>query len=119
MNDQTYAYINLEYMDMMSDGDDGMKKVMLEMLLEELPLEVEKMNNLAAESNWTDLGAVSHKMKSTLSFVGNENMTNANRDIEMICKSGEGLEKIPELLRALTENTPFAVGELRLEFERL
>ena len=119
MNDQAYSYINLDYMNMMSDGDDGMKKVMLEMLLEELPMELEKMNRLASEANWQELGAVSHKMKSTLSFVGNDDMTNSNKGIEMICKTGEGLEGIPDRLGKLTEKAPFALGELRLEFERI
>jgi len=39
MDVNCYKHINLEYMDMMSDGDDSMKKIMLEMLLEELPQE--------------------------------------------------------------------------------
>ncbi len=119
MSDQSYIHINLDYMDMMSDGDDSMKKVMLEMLLEELPMELEKMNALTSESNWTELGAVSHKMKSTLSFVGNEAMTNANKDIELICKNKEGLDTIPGLIAVITENAPKTLEELKMEFERL
>lgn len=118
MNDQSYVYINLDYMEMMSDGDDSMKKVMLEMLLEELPLELDKMNQLAAQSDWDELGSVSHKMKSTLSFVGNDAMTNSNKDIELICKNKEELEKIPDLLAVMTEMTPKTIVELRREFEK-
>ena len=66
MNVKTYKYINLDYMDMMSDGDDSMKKIMLEMLLEELPQEVKKMAELLEQENWGTLSSVSHKMKSTL-----------------------------------------------------
>ncbi len=119
MRDQTYIHINLDYMDMMSDGDDSMKKVMLEMLLEELPMELEKMNALTTEKNWVELGAVSHKMKSTLSFVGNEAMTNANKDIEQICKDQNSLETIPGFIAVITEMAPKALDELRVEFERL
>ena len=64
MDVNCYKFINLEYMEMMSDGDDSMKKIMLEMLLEELPLEIEKMDTLCQEKNWTELSAVSHKLKS-------------------------------------------------------
>jgi len=119
MSDQSYVHINLDYMDMMSDGDDSMKKVMLEMLLEELPMELEKMNTLAADNNWAELGSVSHKMKSTLSFVGNEAMTNANKDIESICKDKEGLDRIPGLIAVITETAPKTITELKMEFEKL
>ena len=45
-NKTTYDYINLEYMEMMSEGDPSMKKVMIEMLMEELPQEINKMEAL-------------------------------------------------------------------------
>lgn len=119
MNDQSYSFINLSYLEMMADGDDSMKKVMLEMLLDELPGELEKMKQHCEQKNWTELGSVSHKMKSTLAFVGNDAMTNSNRDIEAICKDGTGFEKIPALLVDLTMPAPNALEELRKEFDRV
>ena len=56
-----FMFINLDYMDMMSDGDESMKKTMLEMLLEELPQELAKMRELLGTANWKELSSVSHK----------------------------------------------------------
>ncbi|MEM9919879.1 MAG: Hpt domain-containing protein [Bacteroidota bacterium] len=118
-NENTYNYINLDYMDMMSDGDDEMKKVMLDMLFEELPEEVGKMRSLAVASDWKALMEVSHKMKSTLAFVGNPTMTAANKDVEQLSKSEENLDRIPELVGTLEELCPKAIDELKKEYNRL
>ncbi len=115
MNGPGYTYINLDYMNMMSDGDPSMKQVMLEMLLEELPLELSKMRVLFDENKWTELGSTSHKMKSTLAFVGNDAMTNANSKIEHICKEEQGIGDIAELIGILEGLIDPVVAELKQE----
>jgi len=119
MTENAYTFINLEYMDMMSEGDPEMKKVMLGMLLEELPTEIEKMGPLCDQANWNDLASVSHKMKSTLAFVGNAAMTESNKEIELICKNGGDTSRIPGLLQTLNSSVTPVMSELTTEFERL
>ena len=41
--------INLDYLDMMSEGDVDMKITMLEMLIDEIPEEIGKMDALLAD----------------------------------------------------------------------
>ena len=114
MNDNSsFAHINLDYLNLMSDGDTSMKKVMLEMLFEELPMETQKMRSLLAEVNWQELAAVSHKMKSTLAFVGNDPMTNANKNIEGIIKAEGNLDEIPALVGTLENMLPLVMEELK------
>ena len=119
MDVNTYKHINLSYLEMMSDGDDSMKKIMLEMLLEELPQEIEKMEELCQNSNWPDLSSVSHKLKSTLAFVGNEEMTNKNKKVELYAKELEHLDQIPELVASLKASYPAALEELKQVAESL
>ena len=118
-NENTYEYINLEYMNMMAEGDDSMKKIMLEMLLEELPVEIKKMEDLLAAEQWQELGSVSHKMKSTLAFVGNNEMTLANKDIETIAKNEAETHQLEGLIHTLVEFCPKTIEELNKEFGRL
>ena len=72
------SLINLDYMKLMSDGDSVMMKMMLAMLLEELPIEIQKMKESLETGNWEEMRALCHKMKSTLSFVGNDLLTESN-----------------------------------------
>lgn len=99
-----YNYINLDYIDLMTDGDNDMKATMLEMLLEEMPAEIEKMKGHLDAQEWEDLFKAAHKMKSTLSFIGNDNMTQANISIEHNAKHEENIDQIPQYLEVL-ENT--------------
>lgn len=120
MNTSTmYQYINLDYLNLMTDGDDEMKKVMIDMLFEELPQELEKMNVLELAGDSEELKSVSHKMKSTLAFIGNDNMTEANKQIEAILKSGEQTKKISDLLNILNEFHHKVIAELQLEYSKL
>lgn len=108
-----FQFINLDYLDLMSDGDEDMKQTMIEMLLEEIPEEMEKMQSLNEEGDWKELREVSHKLKSTLSFVGNKEMTAANQRIEDIAKVGEGTAELPALLATLVDIYPKVLEELK------
>jgi len=110
---KVYEHINLEYLDMMADGDNEMKKVMLGMLFEEMPLELEKMQNECATEQWEELSSTCHKMKSTLSFVGNDSMTNANKTLEVMAKAATETESFPDLVQTLVDMWPKVKVELQ------
>jgi HPt (histidine-containing phosphotransfer) domain-containing protein len=112
-----YKFIDLSYLELMSDGDDDMKKTMLEMLLEELPEEIQKMSQLTADKNWEELSSVSHKMKSTLSFVGYEAMTELNKELELLSKHQENPKRIVNLMGQLEEKLAEVMPEIQAEFE--
>lgn len=107
-----FQYIDLSYLDLMSDGDSDMKATMLEMLLEEIPTEIKKMDVLCKTGDLRELREVSHKMKSTLAFVGNKEMTLANQTIEEISKSGVGTNQLDALVKTLLDVYPKALEEL-------
>lgn len=119
MEVKIYNFINLDYLDMMSDGDLEMKKVMLDMLFEELPTELAKMRELANAGDWKELSSVAHKMKSTLSFVGCDAMTTANIDIETICKDVDNTSMIPTKMEILENNLDNVMTELKMEHAKL
>ncbi len=114
-----YKHIDLAYLELMADGDEDMKKTMLEMLLEELPAEVDKMSNLLQAQDWKTLKAVSHKLKSTLAFVGNEILTAANKRVERIVTEESDMGKLPDSLETIHLQTKLAMTELQLEFSKL
>ena len=106
-------------MDMMSEGDISMKKIMLEMLLEELPQEIKKMEKLSSDGNWRELSAVSHKMKSTLAFVGNPKMTEANKNIEKLAKENPSQDTLSTLVDVMDSLFPKIIAELEHELNKL
>lgn len=110
----TYQFLNLDYLDLMADGDDDMKATMVEMLVDEIPEEMDKMKKACNAADWNELKEVSHKMKSTLAFVGNDEMTEANKELEEVGKTGgANAAKAPELIDILFDIYPKALEELR------
>ena len=114
-----FQYINLEYLEMMTYGDKDMKKEILTMLLDEFQTEIPKMRTLHAAQEWEALRQVSHKFKSTVAYVGNELMADANKEVEQITKSGIGLEKVDDLLAIIDNLHPRVYQELKLAVEEL
>jgi HPt (histidine-containing phosphotransfer) domain-containing protein len=104
---------------MMTDGDTDMKQTMLEMILEEIPQEVKKMRDCANNSDWKNLNEVSHKFKSTLSYIGSEVMNDANLIIEQASKTNENLEDLDRQLTILEQNEPLVLQDLRNALDTL
>ena len=113
METTTATCINLDYLRLMADNDDEMIQTMLGMLLEELPEEMGKIQELFQAENWAELTRVSHKMKSTLAFVGNDAMTNANKELERITKYKTSLHLAPSLVAILDANLPQVMQALK------
>jgi len=93
-----HHFINLSYLDLMADGDLKMKKLMLEMLLKEIPRELNKMQQLYQQ----------HR---------NPSLSSANRSIEYAAKREEGLEQLPDFFGILKELSPKILRELRSVYD--
>ncbi len=113
------ASIDLSYMDMMADGDNDMKKIMLELLFEEPVQEIESMYPMLKSEDWDSIERVSHKMKSTLAFVGNDTLTETNKKIEHNSKNRVNLEKLPKLIKILDVLYKKVLVQLKAEYDRL
>jgi len=58
-------------------------------------------------------------MKSTLSFVGSDLLTDTNKKIESISMSGDEKENLPELIKTLTTHFEGVHDELQNIFDSL
>lgn len=119
MEVKTYQHLNLDYLDLMTAGDADMKKMMLDILFEELPVELEQLTTHYASGNWDDLKSISHKLKSTLSFIGNEQMTKANDQIEHNAMHVENTDAIPGLIDQVNAKYPVVMEELKAYYGEL
>lgn len=113
MTFSAFHYISLDYLDKMSGGDRDTQKLLLDMLLKELPGAVLEMKQLFTAQNWGGLKNASHKMKSTLAFVGNAKMTLANKKIlETLTSTGKG-NTLTKEIKTLVDLAPKVIKELK------
>lgn len=111
--------INLAYLDLMSDGDDFMKKTMLDMLIEEMPPELVKLRNAYLANDCESLHQVAHKMKSTLAFIGNPVMDEANGNCERIGREGTDIQRAAQHIQTLESQAELVMPLLKDESARL
>jgi HPt (histidine-containing phosphotransfer) domain-containing protein len=112
MQEIAFTKINLDYLDLMTDGDDEMRGTMLEMLLDEIPSEMEKMKAAWQKNDLADLKEISHKMKSTLAFIGSDPLTEANRSIEQVARGNGKTEDFAALFGEIDKHLPDVLEEL-------
>lgn len=113
MEVKTFEHLNLDYLNLMTGGDADMQKMMLDILFEELPVELDMLTTHYDAQSWEELKSVSHKLKSTLAFVGNDPMTEANNQIEHKAMYVEDTDRIPALVAALKDHYPKVMEELK------
>ncbi len=115
MNESTTAFknINLQYLDMMTEGDSDTRQTMLEMICEEVPAEMKKMVTAWKNGDVKTLKEVSHKMKSTLAFVGNDALTEANRGIEQVAMGYVEKTQLAGYFEVLENRLPEVLADLQ------
>ncbi len=109
----TYNYINLEYLDTMTGGDEEMKSEMLSMLIIEIPDEMAKLQAATAAADWEEVFQISHKFKTTLSFIGNEDLVNTNKTVEHCSRHRIDVAEIPPMVAQIAEKIPLVMAELQ------
>ncbi|MFK8057829.1 MAG: Hpt domain-containing protein [Saprospiraceae bacterium] len=119
MNTDVTTTLDLSYLDLMADGDDFMKKTMIDMLIEEMPPELEKLRNSFLEQDADAMHQVAHKMKSTLAFIGNDAMTEANSTCEVIGIEGTDLQRAGTLIEILEAQAELVMPLLHAESAKL
>ena len=119
MNTDANTTLDLSYLDLMADGDNFMKKTMIDMLIEELPPELEKLRTSFLEQDGHAMHQVAHKMKSTLAFIGNPVMTEANSTCEVIGIEGTDMQRAGTLIETLEAEAKLVMPLLQAESDKL
>jgi HPt (histidine-containing phosphotransfer) domain-containing protein len=109
----TYKHINLDYLDTMTGGDEEMKGEMLSMLIIEIPDEMAKMEAATAAADWEEVFQISHKFKTTLSFIGNEEMITTNKTVEYCSRHRVDVAEITAMVGQLSAKMPLILDELK------
>lgn len=109
----TYQYIDLSYLKGIVGDDADTLKTMLDMLVGEVPEEIKKMQALHQKNDWEELFQVSHKMKTTLGFVGNGEMDKINKSLEHASRHKVNLDATAEMVEKLTKLSESVVKELQ------
>ena len=119
MTTTVFKFIDFTYLDTLIDGDVETKQVIISTLLEEVPEEIGLLKAALANGKWSEFHEVSHKLKSTLAYVGNDAIFDANQNMMMSSRNFENLDKIPTWLGEVEKHWENIKPELEKAMEEL
>lgn len=107
---------NLESVREMAGGDEDFVKVVVQTFLEEIPPDLQSMNEALMENNPGLSYQYAHKMKPNLQMFGLELMPQI-RIIEEWSKSSKSFEEVETAAAVITGKVRTAVEELKQDFD--
>ena len=105
---------NLEYLNELAKGDTDFIKEMITIFLTENPEELKTLELAMQETNFEQIKAISHHMKSTIPFVGIDVLIGKDLlDIEKLASEKTGIDIIKKLFVEVKVVCQKALNELK------
>jgi HPt (histidine-containing phosphotransfer) domain-containing protein len=108
-----YQYINLEYLNELSEGNNEFKKDMILTFLDRVPFYIEEFKELKSSQNWQNMQFFAHKAKSTFQLMGIQKLADDAALIELYCKEGIREKEIEKLLNEMAPYFISVVKEMK------
>ncbi len=106
-------FVNLEYLKNMSGDDPAIIKEMIEVFIGQIPAFVTEMQDYYEKKDWTNLGLLAHKAKSSVAIMGMHDLADMLKDIEISAREGKSIEKYAGYIQRFINDTQNAVDELK------
>ena len=107
-----YKYINTEYLDSVSAGDNAIISEIVNMFREQVVEIQNEMKNLLANKDYYSLGLLAHKAKSSVLIMGMNDLGALLKIFELQAKEGKETDKYESYIVKFVNDTSEAVKEL-------
>lgn len=88
----------IETLNVMSSTNQNFVKEMMELFMEQCPADIEKINSLIKHVDYRGLGALAHRLQTSLSLMGfSSNTVNRLKQIENLCNTEQKFSEIRDL----------------------
>ena len=116
--DKNFEYVNLNYLEEISGGDESFKKDLIQIFLKQIPEFVSNMHQFLSENKNDLLAKEAHTAKSSVLIFKMEESGSNLKKIQLLAEKDEK-EPIPELLSHVETALESAQKELSAYLERL
>jgi len=108
---------DLSYLRANSNGDEGFVLKIVQGFLKHTPEALDKMNQHLENEEWERVGAIAHRIKPSVDFIGLKSLKKIIRLIESYAKEKKNLVEIPALVQKINEVCGRAMQQMREEFD--
>lgn len=113
-----FEYVNLEYLEEISGGDNGFKKDLIQIFLKQIPEFLENMYQFLKENKNDLLAKEAHTAKSSVLIFSMEDSGDKLKKIQLLAEDND-IDPIPELLNDVESKLKGAQKELSSYLETL
>lgn len=107
-----YKFINPEYLESVAGGDPGIISDLVDMFREQSSETYQQMNELLASGDYHNLGMLAHKVKSSVSIMGMNDLAAMLKNFELQAKEGRETEMYKSYIERFRTETAAAMTEL-------
>jgi hypothetical protein len=107
------AYINLNYLESMADGDPVIIKEMKDIFIAQVPVFIENLNKYLKEGRYIELGKEAHKAKSSVMIMGMNDLSKDLKTLQLATIAGTNEESYPSFVRKFELQCLSAIEELK------
>jgi len=109
---KTQDVINLDLLTEIAGDDPGFIRVCIELFLGEMPENLNRLNSAIQNSDWETIRTISHKMKTSLNYMGMSEHRSAAASIEKLSREKREIECIKTNALLITKGCHKAFKEL-------
>jgi HPt (histidine-containing phosphotransfer) domain-containing protein len=107
-----YKFINMEYLDSVAGGDTSIINEIVAMFKDQSVEIYNEMCSLLEARNYTSLGLLAHKAKSSVAIMGMKDLADMLKTFELQAKEGKEPELYKSYVERFKDDTRAAVAEL-------
>jgi len=107
-----YKYINTEYLEMVAGGDTALLKELVGLFRDQVDEFNHDLKVFFEEKNYTALGNLAHKAKSSVAIMGMDSLANMLKTFEIQANTGKNAENYGSYIRRFENDTKCALEEL-------
>ena len=108
-----FTYADLTYLESMSMGSQEMINEMIEIFINQIPEFTEGLQELHKNNDYSALGALAHKAKSSVAVMGMDELAGVLKDLELKAKASEDIDSYPGLIQTFLDQILTTEKELK------
>ena len=114
IRDNNFKFINPAHLESITGGDNKFKQELIDVFVQQMPILAVNLEKALQEKNYTQLGAIAHKTKSSVALMGIESLRLDMATLEKKTKTGEDIDSYAGIVTNFISVSTDVLSEIEL-----
>ncbi|MGE0079257.1 MAG: Hpt domain-containing protein [Bacteroidales bacterium] len=107
-----YKHVNLDVLKEISEGSSDLMRDLIFLFISQIPVFSEQLDFYYKNEDFTSLGKLAHKIKSSVAMMGISELSSDMKKLELLAQDKKDTQKYPEFIERFKRISTEAVSEL-------